>query len=124
MSKRRFVLIVAVAQYADDSVPRLSGAQRDAERLRSTLDRHGAGGVHRFYWLCDGKATREAIRGALAEIAREASATDQVVIYFAGHGWRERGPAANGWNYYLLPYEATLASAAEQGIAIEALQAQ
>src|SRR5262245_11059566 len=116
MSRRRFVLIVAVAQYADSSIPRLPGVQRDAERLRTTLERHGEGGVHRMYWLCDGNATKQGILHSLAEIARHASATDQVVLYFAGHGWRDRDPAAKRWTYYLIPYDSTLASAAEQGI--------
>src|SRR5262245_14353969 len=122
MSGRRFVLIVAVAQYADNSIPRLPGVQCDAERLRSILEQNADGGVHRMHWLCDGKATKQAILNKLVEIARQVSATDQVVIYFAGHGWRDRDTTAQCWKYYLIPYDATFASAAEQGIAIDDLR--
>jgi hypothetical protein len=122
MSRRRFILIVAISQYADHSIPQLPGVQRDAEGLRSTLEKNADGGVHRMHWLCDGKATRRAILDHLDEIARQASATDQVVIYFAGHGWRVRDPMAQGWQYFLMPYDASFASAAEQGIATNNLQ--
>jgi hypothetical protein len=111
-----------VAQYPDSSLPRLPGVQRDAEHLRSVLEKNADGGVHRMYWLCDGKATRQGILDKLDEIVRQSGATDQVVIYFAGHGWRTRDTAAQCWNYYLIPYDATLTSAARQGIAIAELQ--
>src|SRR5262249_6816371 len=80
------------------------------------------GGVHRMHWLCDGKATKQAILNKLDEIAQQASATDQVVIYFAGHGWRDRDTSGKCWKYYLIPYDAAFASAAEQGIAIDDLR--
>src|SRR5262245_53136048 len=123
MSRHRYVLMVAVAQYADNLIPRLPGVLRDAERLRATLEQHGDGGVHRMHWLCDGKATKQGILTTLAEIIRQASATDQVMIYFAGHGWRDRDPTAKRWRYYLIPHDASFASAAEQGISIDDLQA-
>jgi hypothetical protein len=75
-----------------------------------------------MHWLCDGKATKQGILNALDEIVSQASATDQVVIYFAGHGWRDRDTTAKCWKYYLIPYDATFTSAAEQGIAIDDLQ--
>jgi hypothetical protein len=122
MSRRRFVLIVAVAQYADGSIPRLPGVHRDAERLRSVLENNADGGVYRLHWLCDGQATRERILERLDEIARQAGATDQVVIYFAGHGWRDRDTTARCWKYHLMPYDATLTSAVQGGIAIDELR--
>jgi hypothetical protein len=115
--------MVAVAQYADTRIPRLPGVLRDAERLRTTLEQHGDGGVYRMHWLCDGKATRQGILTTLAEIIKQACATDQVMLYFAGHGWRDRDLPAKRWRYYLIPYDANFASAAEQGISIEDLQA-
>jgi hypothetical protein len=75
-----------------------------------------------MYWLCDGKATKQGILNALDEIASQASATDQVVIFFAGHGWRDRDTTAKCWKYYLIPYDATFASAAERGIVIDDLR--
>jgi hypothetical protein len=122
MSRRRFVLIVAVAQYADGGLPQLPAVRRDAEHLRSTLENNADGGVHRMHWLCDGQATRPAILKKLEDIASQAGATDQVVIYFAGHGWRDRDTAGRGWRYYLIPYEATFASAAGQGIEMAELR--
>src|SRR5262249_26455560 len=66
--------------------------------------------------------TKQGILTTLAEIIRQASATDQVMIYFAGHGWRDRDPTAKHWRYYLIPYDASFASAAEQGISVDELQ--
>jgi hypothetical protein len=123
MNKRRFVLIIAVARYADSSVPPLPGAQRDAERFRSVLERNADGGVYRMHWLCDGKATKQGILNRLVEITHQAGATDQVVIYFAGHGWRDRDTTAQCWKYYLIPYDATLTSAGQRGIAVDELRA-
>src|SRR5262245_51852589 len=122
MRRRRFVLLAAVARYAGDAMPRLPGVQRDAERLRSTLEQY-TDGVYRTYWLCDGRATRADMLRSLAEIVREAGATDQVLIYFAGHGWRDRDPSGRRWAYYLMPHDATPASAATQGVAVDDLQA-
>jgi hypothetical protein len=75
-----------------------------------------------MYWLCDGQATKQGILITLDEIASQASATDQVVIFFAGHGWRARDTTAKRWKYYLIPYDATFTSLAEQGIAIDDLR--
>jgi hypothetical protein len=75
-----------------------------------------------MYWVCDGKATKQEILNRLDEIADQAGATDQVVIYFAGHGWRDRDTAARCWKYYLIPFDATLTSVAQQGIGVDELQ--
>jgi len=57
------------------------------------------------------------------EVAKQAGATDQVVIYFAGHGWRDRDAGAQNWTYYFIPYDAAFASAAAQAIAMDDLRA-
>jgi uncharacterized caspase-like protein len=49
--------------------------------------------------LLDGSATRAALLAALAELARQVTSDDTVVVFFSGHGARV-GDAA-----YLLPYD-------------------
>ncbi len=113
MSKRRFLILIPVSVYVDRNVPALPGVRRDAERLRSVLQTHADGGVHRVDWLPDGKARKRAIVRTLRKVAQEAGVSDQVVIYFGGHGWRERDRAGTDWKYYLLTSEASFSSACD-----------
>ena len=123
MSKRRFVLIIAVSEYLDKGMPRLPGVRRDAEHLRSTLANHADGGVYRIFWLTDSKATKQGILNKLCEIASQAGVTDQVIIYFGGHGWREFDAASKCWKHYLIPYDATFVSASTQRLSTDELGA-
>jgi hypothetical protein len=50
MSKRRFVLIIAIARYPDKRM-HLSGVERDARRLWWALENYADGGVYRVSWL-------------------------------------------------------------------------
>lgn len=118
MSKRRFVVIIAVSDYKDSSVPSLPGVRDDARRLWWTLTNYADGGVYRFAWLKDDKATKEDILSTLAAIARTARDTDQIVVYFGGHGAKPHDFHGHA-KYRLLPYDASFADASRRGIAPE-----
>src|SRR4051794_24501771 len=102
---RRFVLIAAVSTYRHESIPALPGVRRDAEAFRAVLHEHADGGVHRFFWLADGGASKQQILEALQALVGEAGATDQVVLYFGGHGWREWDICGQRWSYFFLPHD-------------------
>ena len=123
MSKRLFVVIAAVSEYLNSDVPQLPGVRRDAERLRSTLEEHAVVGVHRMWWLVDGRATKATVLSSLQEVSEQAGATDQAIIYFGGHGWRVLDGARKRGTYYLLPYDATFASVATDGISTDEIGA-
>jgi hypothetical protein len=110
MSKR-WVLIVAVSKYHNGRMD-LEGVTDDADRFRDTLRRHSD--VREFVDIRDGEATKERILAALEYIADQADATDQIVVYFAGHGHRVR--RADRYEYFLLPHDATFDTASTLGI--------
>ncbi|MBI3248828.1 MAG: caspase family protein [Deltaproteobacteria bacterium] len=117
MSERCWVLICGVAKYLDTSMPQLPGVAHDATTFWWTLETYADGGVYRQVQLHDGEATKERIRDELKIIADHAKATDQIVIYFAGHGAHytnvDRQPV-----YCVLPYEASFATAESHGLTI------
>jgi hypothetical protein len=104
---KRHVVMVAVSKYHDSSFEPLPGVRKDAEYLRHVLHEHADGGIHRDEWLGDGHATKDEIISALRKVAKDASVTDQVILYFGGHGVRE--PDKKGKDAYsFVPYGATL----------------
>lgn len=110
ISKRLWLVIVAVGRYADPAVPELPGVLGDANRLADVLRRQADAPIADVKVLFNEQATREAILDALREVAREALAGDQVLIWFGGHGIEKLGgdsPMPDGMTRYLLPADAT-----------------
>ncbi len=117
--KRLWLVTAAVARYADPGIPLLPGVPKDANRLAEVLREYGAAPPADIIQLYNEQATRDGILGTLRLIAREALHSDQVVIWFGGHGAEKLGgdsPMPDGMTRYLLPFDATGTSAETQGI--------
>ncbi len=87
----------------------LDGAVRDAEAMQGLLVARFGFPPARVRLLRDAEATRAAILGGLATLAREAQAGDEVVFFYAGHGSQVRNTAsaeADGLDETLVPADA------------------
>lgn len=105
---RKHALLIGINRYIAElqGVPKLSFAEQDAKELREMLERKG--------WdaraLIKDAATRDAIVLELARLAKEVRQQDTVLIFFAGHGLRDKvtgDPSGSGYTY-LLTYLSTL----------------
>ncbi|MGH6959469.1 MAG: caspase family protein, partial [Dongiaceae bacterium] len=67
------------------SLPRLGTAVGDAEAVAKELERN-----YRFNVRLLTNATEEDIIGALSDMRRELAWNDNLLIYYAGHGWYDR----------------------------------
>jgi hypothetical protein len=123
--KRTWLVVVGVAKYKGGaaSLTSLPGVMGDALSFDDSLHKHRSHATDTPFALTirlfNEKATRSAILGAIAEVAARANESDQVVFYFAGHGWQEDGgdsPMPDGMTRYLLPFDATERTAAKRGI--------
>jgi hypothetical protein len=87
----RYVIIIGIAEYAnagDDTLDSLPGVRKDRDRFRRTLAQNAdERGVKEFISppLFDARATRRNVIATLRQVADRVKATDQVVLYFAGH---------------------------------------
>jgi Caspase domain/TIR domain len=104
-----YALIVGIAGY--QRVTRLPDAVRnDAQGVRDLLvdPRYCGYRPGHVTLLLDGEATREAIIGALSQLAACAGPASSVLIYLSGHGGRVVSGAFAG--EYLFPVDTVLAS--------------
>jgi hypothetical protein len=79
------ILAIGVNEAGDPFFPRLKWAEDDARALAAALGT-GTARVPERVTMVGAAATREAVRAALARLARESSPQDDVVVYFSGHG--------------------------------------
>jgi Caspase domain len=121
---KRHVAVIGISNYPKNKRGQplywdsLVGVSKDRERFRETLKRFtDARGVEEFVWIPDDQAKRGMILARLRELAARASATDQIVVYFAGHGLCQLDTSSGIDEYYLIPYDATN-DVADTGIAI------
>ncbi len=87
------VLALVVGNNAYAGMPNLAGAEGDAEAVAAVLRKKFGFKVKS---LIGPAATATAIRGALAEMRGQVSASTDVIFYFAGHGLQKKLPLANG----------------------------
>ena len=113
-----WVLAVGVSRYQDNREG-LRYADADALAIENAF-RDAAGPLYgevKTRPLTNIQATRESIRGAIEGFLREAGRGDVVVIFMAGHGMRD----SRTQEYYFLPYLATPANLATEGLSMSAL---
>jgi formylglycine-generating enzyme required for sulfatase activity len=88
----RHALIIGINEYADTKIPKLKFAETDAQSLYQTLTDPQVGGFkpENTTLLLGKQATTREIKKALSGL-RGVGADDLVVIYFSGHGAKQRG---------------------------------
>jgi serine/threonine protein kinase len=122
--KRLWLVIVAVGRYADQAMPQLPGVPKDANRLAEVFREQAAAPLGDIIPLHDEEATRDRILDALEVVGREALLSDQVVVWFGGHGHEKQGGDSklpDGMTRYLLPFDATWETAETHGISARGL---
>lgn len=92
-------LFIGIDVYMDVRIPRLQCAARDAEVLSSMFESIGV----TTSLLLNRRATTVAIRRALTALARSVSDDDTAIVYFSGHGAKERLQLKNS-SLALTPY--------------------
>ncbi|HEY6085846.1 MAG TPA: caspase family protein, partial [Nitrospira sp.] len=79
-----WALIIGINDY--QSAPKLRTAVADAQGMRQVLVERYGFKPEKIRVLLNGDATRSRIEGAFVKMAREASPSDSVLVYYAGHG--------------------------------------
>ena len=113
--KQNWAVIVGISNYQSTAL-NLKWADEDALDFYDALRRGKGWETDKITLLTNSSATKDAIKSAIAGLAKRVSADDQVVFYFSGRG--SYGPdlppfdEADGLDEYLVPYDALLASPA------------
>ena len=93
-------LIIGIDKYVDDEIQDLDNPVSDAQKLYQTLSLHYNFQQEHIKFLTD--ATRGDIIQALDDLASVVTPNDNLLIFYAGHGWWD-AEASNG---YWLPSDA------------------
>ena len=83
-----YALVIAIENYIDSKINSVAYAENDAKEMLEALSLHNAGSMNSFLLLSK-EATKTRIASNLRSILGSASKDDQVVIYYAGHGFAE-----------------------------------
>ncbi len=111
---RLWVVAIGVSKYQDPAIPSLRYADADAQDIskyfRETFDLPES----QIFLRINEKATLREVKSLLGTqiVARANDPRDTVVLYFAGHGMRERFTGsldADGLSKYFLPYDTSRA---------------
>ena len=90
-ARRHHALVIGIDDYRDGPTP-LVGCVNDARRMRDLLiDRHGVAD-DALTLLLDADASQANIRAALRDLEAHVGPDEGVIVFFAGHGGRYRGP--------------------------------
>jgi uncharacterized caspase-like protein len=115
-SGRTFALVIGISKYPH--LPQLDTAESDAQHIAmALLDKRGCRLPRcQVRDLTEARATSWAILDAISAVAEEASASDMIFIYFAGHGEPLEGDfALCAWNTTLDALNATAVRGSEVG---------
>jgi uncharacterized caspase-like protein len=104
----------------------LKYAVNDARAFRAYLEEHIGVPRENLFMLTDEQATRMRIQNLLGtRLKRTAGKNDTVIIFYAGHGAVETDPSdpdGDGFEKYLLPYDARLDDLYSTAIAMEEIK--
>jgi hypothetical protein len=123
-AKRLWFVTVAIGRYADPAIESLPGVPKDANRLTEVLRAHAAVPLADIIPINDEVATRSGILDRLRVVGREALISDQVLIWFGGHGHEKQGGDSmmpDGMTRYLLPFDATFETVETRGLSTRQL---
>ena len=111
---RLWVIAIGVSKYQDPAIPSLRYADADAQEVYKYFrDTFGLPDSQIFLRVNE-QATLREVKSLLGTqiVARASDSRDTVILYFAGHGMRERFTGsldADGLSKYFLPYDASRA---------------
>lgn len=100
-SGKNYLLAIGIDKYQDKDIPTLSNCVRDAKALISVLKKYYNFLEDNITTLFDEDATLEKINIHLDTLSEEVDETDNVLIYFGGHGYYNKNKKAG----YLIPVE-------------------
>lgn len=83
-----YALVIAIENYIDPSINSVVYAENDAKEILAALNLHNMGTLNTFLLLSK-EATKTRIESNLRSILGSATKDDQVMIYYAGHGFAE-----------------------------------
>jgi Caspase domain len=109
---RLWVVAIGIGKYQDPTIPRLSYAEADARAVHEYFRETFGLPEDQVFLRVDEQATLREIKSLLGTqlAARASDPRDTVVLYFAGHGMRERAAGSldpDGLSKYFLPYDAS-----------------
>lgn len=111
--KQNWAIIVGISNYQSSGL-NLKWAEEDALDFYDALHSGRGWDSDNLTLLTNGSATRDAIKAAVASLAKRVGADDHVVFYFSGRG--SYGPdqppfdEADGLDEYLVPYDGLIGS--------------
>jgi caspase domain-containing protein len=100
-------IIIGIDKYKDDRIPKLHGAENDAQELQEFL----VTGDIKYkikpeHYLLGDNATCSAIQKAISDVFRKSTQSKLVLFYFSGHGLLYNPSESNVSNEgYLAPYD-------------------
>jgi hypothetical protein len=108
---RIWVVAIGVSQYHEKAIPSLQYADADAQAVANYFRDTFSLPENQVFLRVNAQATLREIKSVLGTqlAARANDPRDTVILYFAGHGMRERMVGsldADGLNKYFLPYDA------------------
>jgi hypothetical protein len=109
---RLWVVAIGISKYQDPTIPRLGYADADARAVHEYF--RGTFGLpeDQVFLRVNEQATLREIKSLLGTqlVTRASDPRDTIVLYFAGHGMRDRATGsldADGLSKYFLPYDAS-----------------
>ena len=111
---RVWVVAIGISKYQDSAIRDLRFADADARAIHDYFrDTLGVPEAQLFLWTNE-QATLREIKSTLGTqlVAKANDPRDTVILYFAGHGMRDRVTGSldpDGLSKYFLPYDASLA---------------
>ena len=121
-----YVVSIGVNQYKDSKIPALNYAENDARAFAEYFSEDVGLSPSNITLLVGEEAHQRNIKKVLGTtLKRQATANDQVILYFAGHGAPEPEPStenADGLEKYLLPFDTNLDSLYSSAIPMREIQ--
>src|SRR5208337_861109 len=84
----KFALVIGIETYIDRKIPEVQHAEADAKEIAEVLLLHGFEGIN-IQILLSLVATKATIESRLRRILSLATVDDQIILFYAGHGFAE-----------------------------------
>jgi len=122
LAPRRVALVIGVDVYGDPALQTLAFAGKDARDLGGALKDPRYGGYDDVRVVTGVQATsREAIRGAIADVTADLQRDDTFLLYLSGHGTLALDPI-DGTRLFFLPSDGQLNRPEQTAIAVSWLE--